>query len=179
MTMIALMTAVTCIVAPFAIPLPFSPVPISFTNFIILLNLYILGTRYATFSYLLYLLIGMVGMPVFSGFAGGFGKLAGPTGGYLIGFIFMLPAAGFFIDHFKDKKYMHVLGMILGTIICYIFGTGWLCIQAHMSFQAGLAAGVIPYVPGDLIKIVVVMAIGPVIAKAIHANQIKNADSVA
>lgn len=77
MTFIALMTAVTCILGPLSIPLPFSPVPISFTNLAIYLSLYVLGLNGATISYLVYLLIGMVGVPVFSGFSGGFGKLAG------------------------------------------------------------------------------------------------------
>ena len=94
MTIIALMTAVTCILGPLAIPLPFSPVPISFTNLAIYFSIFVLGTYSATVSYLVYLLIGMVGLPVFSGFAGGFGKMAGPTGGYLVGFIFMALIAG-------------------------------------------------------------------------------------
>ena len=83
MTMIALMTAVTCILGPLAIPLPFSPVPISFTNLAVYFSLFVLGANSATVSYLVYLLIGMVGLPVFSGFTGGFAKMAGPTGGYL------------------------------------------------------------------------------------------------
>lgn len=69
MTFIALMTAVTCILGPLSIPLPFSPVPISFTNLAIYLSLYVLGLNGATISYLVYLLIGMVGVPVFSGFS--------------------------------------------------------------------------------------------------------------
>ena len=66
MTMIALMTAVTCILGPLAIPLPFSPVPISFTNLAVYFSLFVLGANSATVSYLVYLLIGMVGLPVFS-----------------------------------------------------------------------------------------------------------------
>ncbi len=101
MTIIALMTAVTCILGPLSIPLPFSPVPISFTNLAIYFSVFVLGTYSATVSYLVYLLIGMVGLPVFSGFSGGFGKLAGPTGGYLVGFIFMALIAGFLWTGFR------------------------------------------------------------------------------
>lgn len=74
MTVTALMTAVTCILAPLSIPI--GPVPISFTNLAIYLSLYLLGWKRGTISYLVYLLIGLVGVPVFSGFTGGIGKLA-------------------------------------------------------------------------------------------------------
>ena len=96
MTVTALMTAVTCILAPLSIPI--GPVPISFTNLAIYLSLYLLGWKRGTISYLVYLLIGLVGVPVFSGFTGGIGKLAGPTGGYIIGFIAMAVIAGLVID---------------------------------------------------------------------------------
>ena len=89
MTVTALMTAITCILAPMALPIPVSPVPISLTNLVIFFMAYILGTKLSVASYVLYLLLGTVGLPVFSGFSGGVGKLLGPTGGYLIGFIFL------------------------------------------------------------------------------------------
>ena len=92
MAVTALMTAVTCILAPLSIPI--GPVPISLTNFAIYLSLYLLDWKKGTISYILYLLLGLVGLPVFSGFTGGIGKLAGPTGGYIIGFIPMAIIAG-------------------------------------------------------------------------------------
>ena len=98
LTLIGLMTAVTCILGPLSIPLPFSPVPISFTNLAIYLSVFVLGMKKGTVSYIVYLLLGMVGLPVFSGFTGGLGKLAGPTGGYLAGFIFLAIIAGFCVD---------------------------------------------------------------------------------
>ena len=167
MTFIALMTAVTCILGPLSIPLPFSPVPISFTNLAIYLSLYVLGLNGATISYLVYLLIGMVGVPVFSGFSGGFGKLAGPTGGDLIGFIFLTLIAGLLMKLFPGNKVMEAVGLVLGTAVCYAFGTAWLCFQAHMSAAAGLAAGVIPYIPGDLVKIAVAMIVGTALRAAL------------
>ena len=134
--MIAVMTAVTCVLAPLS-------VPISLTNLVIYFSLFILGTKKGTISYLIYLLIGLVGIPVFSGFTSGPGKLFGPTGGYLIGFIPLALIAGYFINHFRHKKALSFLGMILGTAVCYALGTTWLAIQAHMGFQAALMAGVI------------------------------------
>ena len=83
----ALMAAVMCIAGPLAVPI--GPVPITLTNLVIYIAVGVLGTAQGTISYCLYLLLGMVGLPVFSGYAGGLGKLAGPTGGYLIGFIAM------------------------------------------------------------------------------------------
>ena len=88
----AFMAAVTCILAPLSIPI--GPVPISLTNLAIYLSLYLLNWKRGTISYCLYLLIGLAGLPVFSGFSGGIGKLAGPTGGYIIGFIPMVLHAG-------------------------------------------------------------------------------------
>ena len=73
MALIGVMTAVTCILGPFSIPLPFSPVPISFTNLAIYLAAYVLGMKACTVSYLIYMLLGMVGVPVFSGFTAGVG----------------------------------------------------------------------------------------------------------
>lgn len=110
MAVTALMTAVTCILAPLSIPI--GPVPISLTNFAIYLSLYLLDWKKGTISYILYLLLGLVGLPVFSGFTGGIGKLAGPTGGYIIGFIPMAIIAGIVIDKFS-QRWIQILGMIV------------------------------------------------------------------
>ena len=90
MVWVALFTAITCILAPLSIPIPISPVPITLTNLVLFISLYILSWKEALISYILYLLLGICGLPVFSGFSGGIGKLAGPTGGYLAGFIFLI-----------------------------------------------------------------------------------------
>lgn len=165
--MIAVMTAVTCVLAPLSIPI--GPVPISLTNLVIYFSLFILGTKKGTISYLIYLLIGLVGIPVFSSFTSGPGKLFGPTGGYLIGFIPLALIAGFFIDHFRNKKALCFLGMILGTAVCYALGTAWLAVQAHMGFQSALMAGVIPFLPGDFIKMILALLIAPQIRKQLDA----------
>lgn len=168
MALIGVMTAVTCILGPFSIPLPISPVPISFTNLAIYLALYVLGAKAGTISYLIYLLLGFVGLPVFSGFTGGVAKLAGPTGGYLVGFIFMAIVAGLMIDHFPGRYVLHVLGMIAGLAICYLFGTVWLVKQLEMNFMGGLGVGVIPYLPGDAVKILFAVLVGPKLRREIR-----------
>lgn len=167
MAMIAVITAVTCVLAPMSLPI--GPVPISLTNLVIYFGLYILGTKYETISYIVYLLIGLVGIPVFSGFTGGPAKLFGPTGGYLIGFIPLALLAGWFIQKFANKWYLCLIGMILGTVVCYAIGTAWLAYQAHMGIKAALFAGVIPFIPGDLIKMILAMIIGPKIRKQLQA----------
>lgn len=163
-TLIALMTAVTCVLAPLSIPI--GPVPISLTNLAIYFSLYILGMKKGTVSYVIYLIIGLVGVPVFSSFTGGPGKLIGPTGGYLIGFIPMAVIAGILIDKFGGKFIQSMTGMVVGTIVCYALGTVWLAYQAQMDFVAALWAGVIPFIPGDLIKMVLAAFFGPQICKA-------------
>ena len=160
LTLIGLMTAVLCILGPFSIPLPVSPVPLSLTNFAVYITVYMLGMKCSTASVLVYLILGTAGLPVFSGFGGGLGKLVGPTGGYLIGFLFIALIQGFLMEHFPGRKTAAIAGMILGLALCYTFGTLWLAGQMNLSFCAALAAGVIPYFPGDMLKIILAAIIG-------------------
>mgnify|MGYP004671455155 FL=1 len=161
MVLIALMTAVTCVLGPLSIPLPFSPVPISLTNFAIFLAIFILGMKNGTISFIIYLLLGAVGVPVFSSFRGGLQVLAGPTGGYLIGFIFLALIMGFALDHFDRKLVPTIIGMIIGMAVCYAFGTVWLAKLLSLSFKEGLMMGVIPYLAGDAAKIIIAAIVGP------------------
>lgn len=171
MVLIALITAVTCILAPFSIPLPVSPIPISLTNLVLNFSIYLLGWKFATISYIVYMLLGLVGLPVFSGFTGGVAKLAGPTGGYLIGFIFLTIIAGLFVEKSKGKVLPSCIGIVLGTAVCYLFGTVWLAKQLGLTFYQGLAAGVIPYLPGDCIKMILAVIFAPMIVKRIRKIQ--------
>ena len=165
MTIIGLMTAIICILGPLSIPI--GVVPISFTNLAIYFVLYSIGMKRGTISYLIYILIGFIGLPVFSNFSGGPSKLLGPTGGYIIGFIFMALIAGFFIDNFSDKWYLCFTGMVLGTVVCYALGTAWLAYQANIPVSNALALGVTPFIPGDLIKVLIATFIGPKIRNSL------------
>ena len=151
LSMTAVMAAVTCVLAPMSI-----------TNLAIYLSLYLLGWKRGTVSYLVYVLIGMVGVPVFSGFTGGMGRLLGPTGGYIVGFIPMALIAGVVIDRFRNRG-IQLAGMIAGTAVCYAFGTAWYCFQAGSSVGAALGLCVFPFIPGDLVKMLIAMALGPMI----------------
>lgn len=163
LVLIAMVTAITCILAPFSIPIPISPVPISLTNLVLLISIYVLGWKDATVSYLVYLLLGAFGLPVFSGFAGGLGKIAGPTGGYLTGFIFMTIIAGIFVERYTERRILVITGMVLATMVAYVFGTAWLAFQMELPFTGALSIGVIPYLPGDTVKIILAVLTGPVL----------------
>ena len=165
MALIAIMAAITCVLGPLSIPI--GPVPISFTNLAIYITVIILGTKNGTISYLIYLLIGLVGLPVFSNFTGGPGKLFGPTGGYLIGFIAMAVITGIFVEKSKGHYVFSIIGMVLGTLVTYLLGTLWLGYQLNLSFPQALSAGVIPFIPGDLIKILIATFVGNAIKKAL------------
>lgn len=165
LALIGVMAAITCIVGPLSINIPISPVPISLTNLAIYISVFVLGWKKGTVSYLIYLLVGLVGLPVFSGFSSGFTKLAGPTGGYLIGFILMAVVCGWFVEKFSGKIYMYIIGMALGTGIAYLLGTVWLAKLMNLTFMEGLASGVIPFLPGDIVKVIISVLAGPILQK--------------
>lgn len=167
MAVIALMTALTCILGPLSIPI--GAVPISFTNFVIYLTIYLLGTKLGTISYCIYLLIGLAGLPVFSAYSGGPAKLAGPTGGYLIGFILMAVISGLFIEKSHYKTGFSILGMIIGTMTAYLFGTIWFIFQAKCTIWYALTVCVFPFLIGDGIKIIIASKLGPLIRKALQS----------
>lgn len=172
MTMIGIMTALLCVLSPFSIPV--GVIPLSLTTVAILLSIYLLGTWKGMISLLLYLLIGLIGMPVFSGFSSGPAKLFGPTGGYFVGYFFLAAISGIFLDKFKGKKIPSLCGMLIGTAFLYLFGTAWLAYQAKMTFRAALWAGVIPFIPGDLIKITLVLFLGPIIKQRLQKASLSN-----
>lgn len=159
LTLIGLMTAVLCVISPFSIPLPFSPVPFSLGTMAIYFIALILGPKSGTISVLLYLLLGAVGLPVFSGFTGGPGKLFGPTGGYLLGYVVLTFVCGLFVQK-SHRKVMTLLGMLLGTFFCYTLGSIWLACQLSLTIKEALAIGVLPYLPGDIAKIALALILG-------------------
>lgn len=161
----AVMTAALCLLGPWALTLYFSPVPISLCTMAIYFVLYVLGLKLGTVSVLLYILLGTAGLPVFTYFSGGAAKLLGPTGGYIIGYLFLALICGFFLEKFPQKLPLHVLGFLLGTLTLYLFGTLWLQYQLGLSFTAALMAGVIPYIPGDIVKMILALSLGAPVKK--------------
>lgn len=153
LTFIGLLAALICVLAPISFPIPISPVPISMAFFAIYFCAIVGGMKRGTISVVVYILLGGIGVPVFAGWTAGFQKLAGPTGGYLIGYLFVAAFTGYFADRFEDNLPICLFGMIMGTLICYLFGTVWLAVLMKVSFGKALFMGVIPYLPGDAVKI--------------------------
>lgn len=168
MARMSLMAAMLCVIGPVTIPV--GMVPVSLLPLALYLLVYVLGMWRALGSCLLYICIGMLGIPVFSGYAGGPGVLLGPTGGYLSGYLFLTFCSGLFIEHFQ-KKLLHLLGMLLGILGCYLTGTLWLAFSADMTFYQALLTGVAPFVLFDVIKIAAAITLGP----PVH-RQLKKAD---
>ncbi|MCR5799341.1 MAG: biotin transporter BioY [Lachnospiraceae bacterium] len=164
MALIGMMTAIICICGPLSVPI--GPIPVSLTPLAIFLTVCIIGKNKGTFATILYLLIGLVGLPVFSGFTGGPGKLLGPTGGYLVSFFLMAYIAGIFIEKF-DNVPLQMLGCLLGLTVSYTIGTIWLSFQASMSIKEALAVAVLPFVIFDLIKIVIAVLLGKAVRSRI------------
>lgn len=168
---IALLAAVLCVLAPLSIPI--GPVPVSLTNLCLYFFVIIAGTRRTSIAFIVYCLLGMVGLPVFSGFSGGLGKLVGPTGGYIIGFLPMVIVMGLFIEKHRSMSVkniiLNVILMEASTWIPYLLGIAWLSYSAKMPFSAALAAGVIPFIAEDLIK----MIAAAVVAPGIHTQLVK------
>lgn len=163
MVTIALITAVICVISPFTIPLPFTPVPLSLTTFVLYLSLYLFGGRNTFYSCALYLLLGFMGIPVFSGFSGGVGRLLGPTGGYLAGYLLIPLCGGIFLAPKRRRKLTAFLGFLFGTLCCYFLGALWYSFQSGVSLSLSFLTTVLPFLPGDMIKILLALFTAPAI----------------
>lgn len=136
-----------------SIPLPFSPVPINMALLSVFLAGNLLGAKLGALSQLVYICLGAAGLPVFSKFSGGAAILAGPTGGYIIGYI----AAAFLVGLITQKSFPFgpklILGFLTGLVACYTLGTLWFIYVTNTTLWAALFMCVIPFLPGDGIKI--------------------------
>lgn len=155
MVLIALFAVLIAVCAWISIP---AAIPFTLQTLGLFLAMGLLGGKRSTLAVLLYLLLGAVGIPVFSGFRGGFGMLAGVTGGYLIGFVFAALAYWPITARSGEKTGSMVLGMVTGMLVYYVFGTAWFMLFYARSYGAiGLSAAlsmcVIPFIIPDLIKL--------------------------
>lgn len=160
------MTAALCVVSPFSIPA--GPVPISLATFALMLGVYLLGARDALIAAFLYLALGAAGLPVFSNFGAGIPKLIGPTGGYLFGYLLLVGTSGLIMRLGKHRLIFDIVGFALGTVILYAVGTVWLSLLMKIGFYQALMLGVVPFVPGDIIKIAAAVALGPVLERKLE-----------
>jgi biotin transport system substrate-specific component len=148
----ALFGALTATGAFIVIPLP--PVPITAQTFFLNVSAVLLGGQLGALSQFIYVMLGVVGIPVFAGGTAGLGVIFGPTGGYLLGFII----SAFFIGMINRMKksagiFWNIFSMLIGMLIIYLLGSLQLSLVAKMSFHKALTIGVLPFIPGDVIKI--------------------------
>ena len=137
--------------------IPIGPVPVVLTTMFVVLSGLLGGFKIGLFSTAAYLLLGILGLPVFAGGAGGFAVLTGPTGGYLIGYLLAASTAGLIYRVEEDtsrrmKIILAVAAALAGGIMCYIPGLPWLKYSLGMEWSKALQAGMIPFIPGDLLK---------------------------
>lgn len=155
--------------AQVAIPLPFSPVPITGQTFGVLLVAMALGRLRGTSVVVAYFLEGALGLPVFAGGTAGLAVLMGPTGGYLIGFVFAAFLVGTLADHGWDRGIVRSLAaMTLGTAV--IFAAGLAAVSRFVPSESVLALGLTPFVPGALIKIALASLVLPSVWRFVGRN---------
>jgi len=147
----SLLAALTAAGAYMAIPI--GPVPIVLQNLFIYLTGLLLGWRWGLATVGVYLLAGALGLPVFAGGLGGVGRIVGPTGGYLIGFLPAVFLIGWISARGKGKAIVDVLAMIAGTAVIYALGVTWLKVLTGMGWEKTLAVGMLPFLIGDALKI--------------------------
>ena len=136
-----------------------SMVPFTMQTFAVFLTLGLLGGKRGTMSVIVYLLLGAIGLPVFSGFAGGIGHMMGPTGGYIIGFIGTALVMWFFERKFGNGQKSLIASMTIGLLVCYAFGTAWfMAVYTKNTGAIGLGTAlsmcVVPYLIPDALKII-------------------------
>lgn len=164
MTQTALCAALIAIVAPISVPV--GPVPISLATLMVYLCASVLGWKKSCLGVALYILLGVAGLPVFAGYTAGLDKLLGPTGGYFLGYLIIALSTGFFVERFGNRPVWNVAGMVAGTAACYLAGTLWLAyVGGYTSFGAALAAGVLPFLIGDVVKIAASASVGYVLRR--------------
>lgn len=157
-TSISLMTAFLCLISPWAIHI--GVIPITFASFGVLLVGAVMRAKYAILSVIVYLLLGAAGIPVFSGFMGGVQKLVGLTGGFLFGYIPCVFVISLMISKMKRSFFGYLVAMLAGTVILYTIGIAWYIFCSGNSFSAALGICVIPFLPGDIIKIAAATVLG-------------------
>ena len=165
----ALFAALTAICSQIAIPLPMD-VPLSLATFAVMLSGALLGSFGGAVSQLVYILLGAVGVPVFAGFRGGPDRLVGPTGGYIIGYVFMALVIGLILSKSGTGFGVTVFAMTAGTVVCYLFGTVWYLILMKSALLPALTACVLPFLPGDVLKILLAAGCASRLQRHIRLN---------
>lgn len=172
LTLCAMCAAITCVLSPVSIPLA-GGVPVSLATFAVMLSGILLGAKKGAVSQLVYVFLGSAGLPVFAGWTGGIGVIAGMTGGYILGYIPQAWLAGLVYHRFgRGRKHgsrimWMAIAMTAGTAALYSLGTIWFILSTGMAVKAAIAACVLPFIPGDILKMTAVAVTAPPIETAI------------
>jgi len=150
MVLASLMAALTAVGAYIYVPI--GPVPIVLSTLFVILSGLLLGSRWGPASMALYLLVGAIGIPVFAGGKGGFAYFLGPTGGYLLGYLFASWITGLISERFNRLFIRDVIAVVIGSLILYGCGVPWLKVVTQMSWPKALLVGMVPFLIGDAIK---------------------------
>ena len=164
---VVFVTILTAIASQISVPLPFTPVPFTFQPMVVLVGAAALGARLGMSSQILYLALGLAGLPVFAAspvLPQGAARLLGPTGGYLMAYPFAAFAAGWLAERGFDRRYLTaVAAMVAGLAIVFAGGVSWLAlaVQPARGFSGALATGFVPFIVPDLLKLLVAAAAMP------------------
>ena len=158
MTVIAALMA-AMIAAGAYLAIPVGPVPIVLQNLFVLLTGLLLAPRWAGSAIGVYLLAGALGLPVFAGATGGIGRFFGPTGGYLLGYVPAVLVVSWAGRRFGRRWALEVCVLILATLIIYLCGVCWLKAVTAMPWSKAVAVGMLPFLPGDAVKIAAALPI--------------------
>lgn len=140
--------------APISIPLPFSPIPIATQLQVILLLSCLLGSKRSAMAVLTYLFQGAIGFPVFAGGKAGIHILAGPRGGYLLGYVLAAFVTGWLVERIRQRSASKIfVAMAMGNLVDYFFGIPWL--SRYLGWEAAFVLGMLPFLIGDLLKLIV------------------------
>lgn len=145
------------------ISIPAVPVPIVLADFFIMAAGLFLGYKWGLTSVLLWLFLGALGLPVFAGGKAGLAVFMSPTGGFLWGYVLLALAVGFISGRGKPSLLRNVIALLVGNILMFAVGLPWLKMIMHMNWTAALAGGLIPFIPGNIIKMVVAAILGQVL----------------
>jgi biotin transport system substrate-specific component len=159
-------TVLTIAAAQISIPIPFTPVPFTFQPMIVLVGAAALGARLGAMSQILYLTLGVLGLPVFAAspiLPQGVARMLGPTGGYLMAYPLAAFVTGLLAERGFDRRYLTaVLAMVCGLAVVFAGGVSWLAIYApSQGWSGALAAGLYPFIAADVVKLLVAAGIMP------------------
>jgi biotin transport system substrate-specific component len=151
----ALFTTLIIVGSYISIPLPFSPIPIVLSDFFVMLAGLLLGASWGMASVGLFLLAGLIGLPVFAGGKAGLAVFFGPTGGYLIGYLLGAFVIGYISNLGKRRSVIkEFIALILGNLLFFATGVPWLKVFLKLTWDKSILLGLLPFVIGNIIKII-------------------------